>query len=108
MLKNKLSKNDINKLENILVENNFENDFFNTELIEKLNIDKSLYDLCVEYLKRAIKIPREDMLRVLNEYDNSHPKMDEVKLINDLSIKYQVNREIILKRIREVRILQKF
>ena len=56
-----------------------------------------------EYVARVIMIPRGDIEEVLKEYDNSKPKMDEVKLICDLAKKYKTTERQVIRRIQDIR-----
>ena len=70
------------------------------------NIDLEVEEL--EYLKLAIKMPLDEISELLNLYDNSSPKMDEVKFIVNLQNKYAEPRENVIKRIRQVRHITKY
>lgn len=56
-----------------------------------------------EYLNLACVIPFEEMQQELSKYDISSPKIDELKFIEDLMIKYDVSKDIICSRIKQVR-----
>ena len=56
-----------------------------------------------EYVARVIMIPRSDIEEVLKVYDNSKPKMDEVKLIRDLAKKYKTTERQVIRRIQDIR-----
>ena len=58
------------------------------------------------YLIRAINMPLKKMIEVLNDYDKSSPKPDEIKLISILAEKYKVTKEDVIKRIQDVRIVK--
>lgn len=45
-----------------------------------------------------------DIKHRLKEYDNSHPKMDELKFIQDIMDDYDIERDEALKLIRVARI----
>jgi len=60
-----------------------------------------------EYFNLACIIPFEKIQIELNKYDNSSPKMDEIKFIDDLSKNYNVNRNVIKTRIKQVRKINK-
>ena len=55
------------------------------------------------YLIRSFNMPLKEMLKVINDYDASKVKPDEIKLINDLAKKYGVTKEDIIKRVQDVR-----
>lgn len=59
------------------------------------------------YLTAAYVMPYEKMLAELELYDSSKPKMDELKFIHDLQKKYEQEDDAVVRRIREVRRLEK-
>ena len=61
-----------------------------------------------EYFNVACIIPLNELQQDLEKYDNSSPKMDELKFVEDLMKKYNVSKEIIKFRIRQVRKINKF
>lgn len=60
-----------------------------------------------EYFNIACIIPFEEILVELSKYDISSPKMDEIKFIEALMKKYDVSKNIICARIRQVRNINK-
>ncbi len=62
---------------------------------------------CLEYQRLALAMPYAEMKAALNKYDNSHPKMDEIKFVRDLQDKYNQSEQDVLKRIRYVRLVSK-
>ena len=52
---------------------------------------------------RAFLVPFDKLNEDLNEYDNSSPKVDEIKFINSLSYKYHVSESLVKQRIRDIR-----
>ena len=60
-----------------------------------------------EYFNIACIISFEEILIELSKYDISSPKMDEIKFIEDLMKKYDVRKDIICARIRQVRNMNK-
>ena len=72
------------------------------ELNNKLSIPELVY-----YIE-AIKMPYQEILDAIKLYDSKKPYADELKLVQDLSQKYNVEREDIIKRIQDVRILNKY
>lgn len=61
-----------------------------------------------EYFNVACIIPLNELQQDLENYDNSSPKTDELKFVEDLMKKYKVSKEIIKFRIRQVRKINKF
>lgn len=67
---------------------------------------------CVEeqktnYMAAAYIMPFGQIAEKLQEYDDSHPKMDEIKFISDLKRYYGQSETAVVRRIREVRKLSK-
>lgn len=56
----------------------------------------------VIYLVDAYLMPKEEIEEALAIYRNSHPKMDEIKFIENLSKKYGVDKDTVIRRIQEV------
>lgn len=48
-------------------------------------------------------MPIDEIRERLAKYDKSSPKEDEVKMITELSKKYQQKKSVIIRRIQEVR-----
>ncbi|MBQ9072736.1 MAG: hypothetical protein IJY25_06225 [Bacilli bacterium] len=61
-----------------------------------------------EYFDFACMLPIEEIMEALNDYDNSSPKLDELKFINSLAVKYNVSKYEIIRRIRDIRKINKF
>lgn len=59
------------------------------------------------YKAAAYIMPYTQILPKLQKYDSSKPKMDELKFISDLQKDYGQNEEAVIRRIREVRSLNK-
>lgn len=47
-------------------------------------------------------------LKKLKDYDSSHPKLDELKFVNDLCERYGVGRNAIIQRIQDVRKINRY
>lgn len=60
----------------------------------------------IVYLLDAYHMPKKEIEEMLKKYDNANPKLDELKFINDMAIKYSVDKETIIRRIHEVRMLK--
>lgn len=58
---------------------------------------------CLEYQRLANAMPYELMKDALQEYDNSHPKMDEIKFVRDIQKRFAQNESDVLTRIRHIR-----
>lgn len=59
------------------------------------------------YKAAAYIMPYLEILHKLQEYDDSNPKMDELKFIRTLQENYGQSEEGVIRRIREVRSLNK-
>lgn len=68
---------------------------------------KSRAEQVTNYLTAAYVMPYEEICEALAIYDNSHPKMDEIKFIGSLRKKYDQSETAVVRRIREVRRLKK-
>ncbi len=82
-------------------------DMFDCELFNLL-ITSGFSHNEIEYLIRAYYMPFKDILEQLEVYDNSHPHMDELKFISSLKAQYNTDTNTIIKRIRDVRAIDKF
>lgn len=71
---------------------------------EKMDLD--IFEM--EYLNYVSSIPFLDIERDLIRYDNSSPKLDELKFVSDLMNKYNVDRTTIITRIRQIRRINKY
>lgn len=91
-------------LENWLKEHN--NDLMSpSDFLDELIL---LNELQIQYIIMAYMIPRTEIEKDLDYYD-SHDflsKPDELKFLSSLAIKYGVDRNTIIKRIRQVRIMK--
>lgn len=73
------------------------------EDLENLFIINGFSDLEVSYLLKAYKIPFYYLDLDLKTYDAITPKVDEIKFIEGLRLKYNVDKVDILNRIKDVR-----
>ena len=62
------------------------------------------------YIITAKLLPKIDFTEVITYYDNQKfpIQVDELAFINDLSKKYSIDKNTIIKRIRQVRMINKF
>ncbi len=74
-----------------------------TNLINKGYDPEELLFLC-----RAIRMPLNEITEYIEIYDNSRPRVDELKFVKILCEKYQADQATITMRIREVRRINKF
>lgn len=61
----------------------------------------------INYKTAAYIMPYPQILHALRDYDNSNPKMDELKFVRDLQRHYEQSETAVVRRIREVRSLKK-
>ena len=73
-------------------------------LEEKMDLD--IFD--IEYLNYVSSIPFLEIERDLIRYDNSSPKLDELKFVANLMDKYSVDKATIITRIRQIRRINKY
>ena len=80
------------------------------------NRDKALTDMILkiktieesEYLYEVYLMPIEEILKEISRYDSSSPRLDAVKLVDNLCERYNVDRKTIVKRIQNVRTVNRF
>ena len=67
-----------------------------------------LNELQIQYIMIAYMIPRTEIEKEIDFYDSHNflSKPDEIKFVSSLAQKYGVDRETIIKRIRQVRIMK--
>ena len=58
---------------------------------------------CLEYQRLANAMPYLPMRDALKKYDESSPKMDEIKFVRGLQNEFNQTEEDVLKRIKHVR-----
>ena len=80
--------------------------FLYEKMILEKNITLDLNDM--EYFNRACLIPLEEISKEVDRYDSSSPKLDELKFVDDLSKKYNVEIFMMIRRIKDVRKINKF
>ena len=90
------------------------------EFLKSLNMyenrDKALTDMILkvktieesEYLYEAYLMPIEEISKEIKRYDSSSPRLDELKFVNDLCKRYNVDRRTIVKRIQNVRTVNRY
>lgn len=60
----------------------------------------------IVYLLDAYRMPKKDIEEKIKIYDNNSLKVDELKFVDDLALEYSVDKETIIRRIHEVRMLK--
>lgn len=68
---------------------------------------KSEHEQEINYAAAALILDYDEIKSVINKYDTTKPKMDELKLVHDLCVKYSQERTTVIRRIQEVRTLMK-
>lgn len=86
---------------------NCSNDMNNDELLSLLK-SNNFSQSEIEYLISAYRIPISDIRKELTIYDSTHPQMDELAFISSLQIKYNCDSNLIIKRIRHTRAINKY
>jgi len=93
-----------------------ENKIFLEEAIRGMDYSALLFQLANNpnlseedraYMIHAYLLPKNEFDEYIALYENSKPKMDELKFIQYLVEKYQVPRNIIFLRIRQVKRMNK-
>lgn len=80
------------------------------------NRDKALADMILkvktieesEYLYEVYLMPIEEISKEIKRYDSSRPRLDAVKLVDNLCERYNVDRRTIVKRIQNVRTVNRY
>ena len=78
------------------------------------NRDKALMILKIktieesEYLYEVYLMPIEEISKEIKRYDSSSPKLDAVKFVDELCKRYNVDRETVVKRIQNVRRINRY
>lgn len=72
-------------------------------LLEQFLNNPNLSQEEIVYMARAYKLPKIDFEEYITTYDNSKPKIDELRFVQYLAREYRVSHEVILKRISEIR-----
>ena len=60
------------------------------------------------YMFEAYQMPIEEISKEIKRYDSSSPKLDAVKLVDNLCERYNVDRKTIVKRIQNVRTVNRY
>lgn len=68
---------------------------------------KYLNILDEEYLTYAYIMPIEEIEKEIERYDNSKPKLDELKFISELVTLYNVEKYKVIRRIQEIRMINR-
>ena len=61
----------------------------------------------INYIIEACLMPISEITSEIEKYDSSNPKLDEIKFINELCKKYNVDRKAVFERIQNVRRINK-
>ncbi|OUP70725.1 hypothetical protein B5F10_02050 [Anaerotruncus colihominis] len=61
----------------------------------------------INYKTAAYIMPYEEVLKALQEYDNSFPKMNAIQFVRKLQETYEQSETAVIRRIKEVRRISK-
>ena len=64
-------------------------------------------EIDANYIIEAYLMPINEITKEIEKYDSSKPKLDEVKFVDELCKRYNVDRKAIIERIRNVRKINK-
>ena len=78
------------------------------ELEEKLVGEECQNTKEMKYVSRAHAMPFAQIKRAIQNYSNSTSKVDELVFIQDLCERYDQSRKSVLRRIREVKRIDKY
>ena len=102
-MKKKISARTLTEIERII---NQEKDtgVLSYTILSKLMHDNEIgCDILAQAIDLAIAMPKNEVEDAIEIYDASEPKMDELKFVQGLADKYQVNRGDVITRIQYVR-----
>ena len=80
----------------------------NKEELLSLLVSKNFNQKEIEYLISAYYMPIADIRKKISIYDNTRPRMDELAFISALMINYIYDENIVIKRIRNIRAIDKY
>lgn len=100
-----MTKNNLTDDEKIYLERYAEKFFLTSKKDFIKMVQENFAPQEADYLSRAFLIPYLPICLDIQRYDYSKPKIDEIKFVASLAQKYGVNKEDIIKRIRDVRYL---
>ena len=66
-------------------------------------LDKAKSELEVQYLVEAFAMRFTEVRDAIRQYENTYPKMDELKFVCELCERYGKEKRTVLRRIREVK-----
>lgn len=64
---------------------------------------ESVHEQKINYATAAYIIPYNEIEQSIREYDASRPKMDELEFVNSFCNRYNQSRDVVIRRIQEVR-----
>ena len=62
----------------------------------------------MNYMTAATLLPKEAIEKRIREYDQKHPKMDEIALVRSICQDYSQSWDSVIRRIQEIRKINKF
>ena len=102
-MKQKISAETLIDIERVIREHKKTGEYNFAKLEEILSPKDNQNQLHKQALELAFIMPLGEMTKVIREYDESSPKMDELKFVSDLAKKYNVERGQVITRIQHVR-----
>lgn len=106
-MKQKISAETLIDIERVIREHNKAGEYNFAKLEGILGPKDNQNQLHKQALELAFVMPLGEMTKAIGEYDESSPKMDELKFVSDLAKKYNVERGQVITRIQHVRRINK-
>ena len=69
---------------------------------------KDEHDQRINYMTAAVSMPYEKVYPYIREYDESHPKMDELLFVDRLCKDFKQPRAVAIRRVQEVRRIKRY
>ena len=102
-MKRKITVDALLEIENIIQQKQKEG-FYNVDNLDKLFNDyESRNTKETKAFALAVIMPIDEISAAIKKYDESCPKLDEIKFVKDLSNKYNVSKNDVILRIQYVR-----
>lgn len=106
-MKRKITTEALIEIENIIQQKKKEGSYDVKKLDNLFNNYKSRNISEKKAFALAVFMPIEEITAAINQYDESSPKLDELKFVKKLSEKYQVTNYDVILRIQYVRRINK-
>ena len=102
-MKQKISAETLIDIERVIREHNKAGEYNFAKLEGILGPKDNQNQLHKQALELAFVMPLGEMTKAIREYDESSPKMDELKFVKELAEKYNVKKGQVITRIQHVR-----